>query len=112
MTYDLYRVNLFKKKIRSLCDEIEGMRFNFSIGKTHLVFNPIFYTEKEEVIRIVMDKLTKNNIEFIAKKDCLGLYRDRPEEERPIDYISIPIDQPALPERKLKTPAPQKGEKE
>lgn len=98
---DQYRVQLFKKKIREInSKEIEGIRFIKSAGGCHLVFETRRYVDEEKVADIFTKNLSRNGIDFIVKRNPFGLYSDRPVEKQPIWYISIPIDQEALPERK------------
>ena len=102
-TFDDYRVNLFKKKIKSAINEvheIDRMRFSYSIGKTHLIFDPCRYVEKDSVVEIVSKGLNRNSIEYTIKRNPFGFYSDMPEDDQPVWYIKIPIDQEALPERK------------
>lgn len=98
---DQYRVQLFKKKIRDLNSrEIESIRFQTSVGRCHLVFDPTRYRDEEKVAEIFTRNISRAGIDFIVKRNPFGLYSDRPVEKQPIWYISIPIDQEALPERK------------
>lgn len=98
---DQYRVQLFKKKIREINSrEIESIRFGTSVGRCHLVFDPRRYCDDEKVAEIFIRNMSRAGIDFIVKRNPFGLYSDRPVEKQPIWYISIPIDQEALPERK------------
>lgn len=98
---DQYREQLFKKKLRSLLsDRIEGIRFERSVGGTHIRIDPRRYIEPEAVAQIVERTFRNNGIEYILKRNPWGFYSDRPVEEQPVWYISIPLDQEALPERR------------
>jgi hypothetical protein len=89
---DKYRVNLFKKKIRGLVPTIEKVRFLFSIGGTHLIFEHERYTDPEYVRKIFSEALNREQIEF-------QLLCPWPKWFPKHTYFSIPIDQDALPER-------------
>lgn len=91
MRFDVYRVTLFKRKLR----EILGagwVRFYYSKGRCHLCIMSDHIGEEncEAAIRI----LKRNRIEFKVQR-----YEFWPLEPR-IRAISIPIDQEALPERR------------
>lgn len=96
---DSYRVVLFKKKIRMSIPDVD-FRFAYSIDGQHLVI-PLFmrfYGKTNEVSSYMSAHLSKAKIDHKVIKDKYGLYRDWPEHERPVDCISIPIDQEAFPE--------------
>lgn len=96
MQRDEYRVTLFKKNLR----EIMGtpwMRFYNSIDRSHLVIDQ---GVRREDFPAIIEDLRRAGIVHIVKRNPYGLYDDRPESEQPIWYISVPIDQEALPERK------------
>jgi hypothetical protein len=91
--WDEYRVSLFKKKIRALLPQMQGIRFERSKGRSHLIL-PIkwrYYTHANEVFEYVLTNLKANGIEAEAK----SMFRHFSGP----DYITIPIDQAALPER-------------
>lgn len=101
---DHYRVTLFKKKIKEAIPGGENIRFAYSVDRAHLVI-PLymrFYGKSNEVGQLISKHLKKKKIEHKVIKDRWGLYRDWPVEKQPTDCVSIPIDQEALPERKLK----------
>lgn len=99
MTFDEYRVTLFKKKIRELFPEIKGLRFERSRGRCHLIL-PIrwrYYKYADEIFDLILRRFKEHQIEAEPKQ--MFTFRDvRPKW----DYITIPIDQEALPERKRK----------
>lgn len=89
---DEYRVSLFKKKLRAELPEIGGLRFGRSKGRCQLIIEPWRYNDGAAVIQYVSERLSQERIEFHPMKmfnwsECW-------------DYIRIPIDQAALPERR------------
>lgn len=104
--FDEYRVSLFKKKIRDLVPKWNWIRFVRSNGRCSLIIeiSRHFYprSESAEVANLVMGRLRENGIEFKPYPCPLHelLYPGIPKEDVPVSYVSIPIDQAALPERK------------
>jgi hypothetical protein len=90
---DPYRVFLFKRKIRELVPDITGVRFLFSVGGTHLIFEPERYTDPKAVRTIFSEALNKEQIDF-------QLLAPWPDWFPKHTYFLIPIDQDALPERR------------
>lgn len=110
MLYDEYRVSLFKKKIRAVLPSMEDLRFGRSKGRCHLIIDVSWRYQRdrsEEIGAYVMDRLKSSGIEAIVERDKYRLYRNygHPKSEWPLDYIRIPIDQAALPERRRKVHA-------
>jgi hypothetical protein len=100
--WDEYRVTLFKKKIRQVLPNMPNIRFNRSKGRCHLIIHISSRYRKEhceEIGAYVIANLNKHGIEAKEKRDSFGLAR-RFGYEPSLDYITIPIDQAALPERK------------
>lgn len=93
--FDEYRVVLFKKKLRDIMGT-PWLRFYNSIDRSHLVVD---HRIRREDFPEVIEDLRRAGIDHIVKRNPYGLYSDRPEHEQPIWYVSIPIDQEALPER-------------
>lgn len=102
MKTDEYRVTLFKKKIRGILPEFEGLRFNRSLGKCHLIIDLSWRygpDVAEEYGAVIMAKLKSNGIQAQEQRDRYGLSKLFGGKER-LDCIGIPIDQEALPERR------------
>lgn len=95
--WDEYRVTLFKKKIREALPLMRGIRFRRSKGRCNLILDVKwrYYSNAEEVMDYVLTGLKSSGIEGEAK-DMFDWHPER----RPLDYVTIPIDQAALPERK------------
>lgn len=93
-SWDEYRVMLFKKKIREALPMMRGIRFGRSKGRCHLIMDIKwrYYSNAEEVMKYALTGLKAAGIEGKAK----SMFGWSPV----LDYISIPIDQAALPERK------------
>ena len=92
-TWDEYRVSLFKKKIRAVLPEIPRIRFERSIGRCNLIINlNVSRKYAKQVSEFILSKLKANGIE--AKAEAMFDCFPGP------DYITIPIDQAALPERR------------
>lgn len=91
--WDEYRVMLFKRKIRAILPELQGLRFERSIGRCNLIipFRFHYYEHADEVLELIMRRLKENGIEGEAK--AMFDWHSKP------DYVTIPIDQEALPER-------------
>lgn len=100
--FDEYRITLFKKKIRETLPEMKRLRFERSIGRCHLIINLSWrYQRKhvEEIGQFVMGRLKERQIDFKEVRDKYGIWAGD-ADPLPLDCISIPIDQAALPERK------------
>jgi hypothetical protein len=93
---DEYRVTLFKKELRKII-RAPWARFYYSKGGCHICIDAVSFGR--ENLATVPQELTRAGIEFVIDRDPFGFYRDKPELERPIWSVNIPIDQAALPER-------------
>lgn len=91
---DLYRVNLFKKKLREIIGA-PWLRFYWSKGKCHLCIRVTDFKNYREVGPDLMQILKSARIDFKTDywPSILG---------GALRGINIPIDQEALPERKTK----------
>jgi hypothetical protein len=89
---DLYRVNLFKKKLREIIGA-PWLRFYWSKGRCHLCIEAHDFVH-EDITEVIRD-LKNAAIEFklIPWGSIFG---------NTLRLISIPIDQEALPERTKK----------
>ena len=94
---DQYRVTLFKKELRKIIGA-PWTRFYFSKGKCHLCIEG--YSFGQNNLKIAIDRLRQGKIDHKVERDIFGMEQDKPEHERRIWSVSIPIDQEALPERK------------
>lgn len=92
--WDEYRVNLFKKKIREALPEIGALRFERSKGRCNLIIDVRgrYYSHADEVFNLIIERFREH--EIVAEMKSMFSFSDKP------DYITIPIDQAALPERK------------
>lgn len=92
---DPRRVQLFKKKLRSILIGLDRPRFERSSGGTALILDLRAYKNRREAIKYASSRLRMFRIDFDAKEFWAGscLANGSP------DYLSIPLDQEALPER-------------
>jgi hypothetical protein len=92
--WDEYRVNLFKQKIRAALPELRSLRFERSVGRSALIINVRwrYYRHADELFPFILGRLKRSGIDAEAK--TMFSFSTRP------DYITVPIDQAALPERK------------
>ena len=98
---DNYRVNLFKRKLREILG-LQNVRFYWSVGKCHLIPDLdcfVAWHKDTKFISDMMHRLKREGIEFVVLRDRFGIQK-RFGHEPQIDALLIPIDQPALPERK------------
>lgn len=95
MNIDMYRIGLFKKKIKSAIPEVSDLRFGSSRNREYLfisIWLP-YYDNHKEVADAVISGLNKKRISHTVER--IEWLRGSP-----VRCISIPIDQEALPERK------------
>lgn len=94
--WDEYRVSLFKKKLRETLPAMSGIRFGRSKGRCHLILDIRwrYYSISEKVFEYALAQLKNAGIQAEAK----AMF----DWGSKMDYIAIPIDQAALPERCLK----------
>ena len=100
--WDEYRVGLFKKKIREALPEVKDLRFERSKGRCNLII-PVrwrYYNHVDEVFDLILGRLKEHGIDAEPKQ----MFSFRHENGPKWDYITIPIDQAALPERKRNRP--------
>ena len=90
--WDEYRVMLFKKKIREALPKMRGIRFGRSVGRCNLIMDIKwrYYSNADEVMDYVLSRLKADGIEAESK----SMFTWSPK----LDYVTIPIDQDALPE--------------
>lgn len=102
MSFDKYRVTLFKQKIRASIPGGSSIRFDSSRDGSHLHIKLFmrYYGKQNEVAALISKHLQRKRIDHKIVKDPFNLYWDWPENEKPAFSVSIPVDQEALPERK------------
>lgn len=100
MQVDNYRVGLFKKELRNILGA-PWVRFYWSKDRQHLCLTR--WHMGDENIEITEMLLKRDRIDIKVFRDSYGLHRafGNPKKIPEIDSISIPIDQDALPERKM-----------